>query len=84
MCCDGRYVERDITVSNRERISMKSQEELSKTVLERSGEVNGRRTLTCAQALALATELGVEPIHIGRICNQEKIRLGGCQLGCFS
>ncbi len=63
---------------------MKSQEELTKAVLERSGEVNGRRTLTCAQALSLAAELGVKPVEIGRICNQENVRLGSCQLGCFS
>ena len=63
---------------------MKSQEELTKAVLERSREVNGRRTLTCAQALSLAAELGVKPVEIGRICNQENIRLGSCQLGCFS
>ena len=63
---------------------MKSQEELTKAVIERSKEVNGRRTLTCTQALGLASELRVEPIQIGRICNQENIRLGGCQLGCFS
>jgi hypothetical protein len=65
-------------------MSMKSQEELTKTILERSQEVDGRRTLTCAQALSLAAELGVEPIRIGRICDQENIRLGCCQLGCFS
>jgi len=63
---------------------MKSQEELTKAVLERSREANGRRTLTCAQALSLAAELGVKPVEIGRICNQENIRLGSCQLGCFS
>jgi len=63
---------------------MKSQEELTKAIIERSKEVNGRRTLTCVQAFGLAGELGVEPIQIGRICNQENIRLGGCQLGCFS
>jgi hypothetical protein len=63
---------------------MKSQEELTKAVLERSQEVNDRRILTCAQALGLAAEWGVEPIQIGRICNQENIRLSGCQLGCFS
>jgi len=63
---------------------MKSQEEVTKTVLDRSKEVDGRRILTCAQALSLASELGVEPGQIGRICDQEKIRLGSCQLGCFS
>ena len=63
---------------------MESQEKLTKIVLERSKEVGDRRILTCAQALSLAAELGVEPIRIGRICDQENIRLGGCQLGCFS
>lgn len=63
---------------------MKSQEELTEAVLGRSKEVDGRRTLTCAEALSLAAELGVQPIEIGRACNQAKIRLGSCQLGCFS
>jgi hypothetical protein len=63
---------------------MKSQEELTEAVLEHSREVKGRRTLTCTQALDLAAEWGVEPVQIGRICNQKNIRLGDCQLGCFS
>ncbi len=63
---------------------MRPQEELTKAVLERSREVNGRRVLTCAQAMCLAAELGVKPVRIGRICDRENIRLGGCQLGCFS
>lgn len=61
-----------------------SQDELTRIVLDRSREVDGRRILTCAQALGLASEFGVEPRQIGRICNQEKIRLGSCQLGCFA
>jgi hypothetical protein len=63
---------------------MRSPEELTSIVLARSREMDGRRTLTCAEALSLAAELGVEPNRIGRICNQENIRLGACQLGCFS
>lgn len=63
---------------------MASPEELTRIVLGRSKEVNGRRSLTCAEALSLAAELGVEPRQIGRTCNQENIRLGSCQLGCFS
>lgn len=63
---------------------MKSQEELTRIVLDRSIEVEGRSTLTCAKSLGLAAELGVEPMQIGRICDQENIRLGSCQLGCFS
>lgn len=61
-----------------------SQEEMVKIVLDRSKEVGGRRVLTCAEALSLAGELKVEAKQIGRICDQENIRLGRCQLGCFS
>ncbi len=67
-----------------EGVMMKSQEELAQVVLKRSQVVEGRRVLTCAQALSLAAELGVEPARIGQICDQENIRLGRCQLGCFS
>jgi len=63
---------------------MKSQEELTQAVVERSREMEGRRTLTCAEAFRLAAELGVELVQIGRICNEQKIRLRSCQLGCFS
>jgi len=63
---------------------MKSPEELTQAVLERSQVAEGRRALTCAQALSLAAELGVDPARIGHICDQENIRLGRCQLGCFS
>jgi hypothetical protein len=63
---------------------MKSQEELTQAVVGRSKERNGRKTLTCAEAFQLAAEMGVEVIRIGRICNEQDIRLCGCQLGCFS
>jgi len=63
---------------------MKSQEELARIVRDRSKEVEGRRVLTCAEALSLAAELGVEPRQIGQACDEGKIRLGHCQLGCFS
>jgi len=63
---------------------MKSQEELARIVRDRSKEVDGRRILTCAEALNLAAELGVEPRRIGQACDREKIRLSSCQLGCFS
>lgn len=63
---------------------MTSQEELARIVLDRSNEVDGRRVLTCVQALNLAAELGVEPTQVRQACDGEKIRLGSCQLGCFS
>ncbi|AVX21310.1 MAG: hypothetical protein ACOY3H_06800 [Bacillota bacterium] len=39
--------------------------------------------ITCAQAWALAEELGVEKGLVGKICNELGIRIKACQLGCF-
>jgi hypothetical protein len=39
--------------------------------------------LTCAKAFQIADELNVNASIIGRLCNQEKIKLKSCQLGCF-
>jgi hypothetical protein len=63
---------------------MKSQEELIQAVLDRSEVKDGRKTLTCAEAFQLAAETGAELIQIGRICNEQGIRLCKCQIGCFS
>ncbi len=63
---------------------MKSDEELVAAVLARSKETEGRRSLTCVEALGLAAELGVEAGEVGRICDQQEIRICRCQLGCFS
>ena len=46
---------------------MASQEELTRAVVGRSKERDGRKALTCAEAFQLAAELGVEVIQIGRI-----------------
>jgi len=40
--------------------------------------------LDCKYALELAEELEVPPARIGRICDQENIRIANCQLGCFA
>ena len=39
--------------------------------------------IACKTALALADELGVSPRKIGDAANNLKIRISGCQLGCF-
>lgn len=63
---------------------MGKEEDLIKAVLERVQDSDGRKKLTCAEAFQLAQELGVEVAEIGRICNQQNIRVCKCQLGCFS
>jgi hypothetical protein len=63
---------------------MKSEKELVTAVLARAKETEGRKSLTCAEALTIAAELDVEAVQIGRICDQQEIRIRSCQLGCFS
>jgi hypothetical protein len=43
----------------------------------------GKLQLTCARAFALARKFDVKIIEIGRLCNQNNIKICKCQLGCF-
>ena len=47
----------------------------------RSAAVNNR--LTCEKAHELARELNVSLQEIGAACNELKIKISACQLGCF-
>jgi len=40
-------------------------------------------TLGCPKALLTASVLNYNPLTIGKKLNQEKVKLKGCQLGCF-
>lgn len=62
---------------------MGKSEELIKAVLEQSREKDGIKKLACGEAFKLAREFQAAPIEIGRICNQQKIKICKCQLGCF-
>jgi hypothetical protein len=42
-----------------------------------------RKRLTCAEAFELAEQYDVKVAEIGRICNQNKVKICKCQLGCF-
>ena len=39
--------------------------------------------LYCAKACRLAAEHGIKLWQIGQICEEEKIKITCCQLGCF-
>ena len=43
--------------------------------------VNSR--LSCEKAHELAKELNTSLQEIGRLCNELKIKISACQLGCF-
>ena len=65
---------------------MDTKEQLVDTVLKSatSSEVrDDNKCLTCAKAFEIAKKFEVKAIEVGRICNQHKIRISSCQLGCF-
>ncbi len=53
--------------------------ELLQTI--RESLVDGK--LSCARAYQIAAVYDVELQEIGKICDEEKIKIAGCQLGCF-
>ena len=46
-----------------------------------AASVNNR--LSCEKAHELATELNISLQEIGALCNELKIKIAACQLGCF-
>lgn len=44
---------------------------------------DNKKYITCAIVFEIAKELNVNVSVIGKICNQEKIKLKNCQIGCF-
>lgn len=58
----------------------KKKERLTEKVLEAAAPEN---RLSCKKAFAIAAEMDCLPIDVGRVCNEHKIKMTGCQLGCF-
>ena len=62
---------------------MDTKGDLIGAIVKRTQDLRGNRRLTCASAFKLAEEFRTEAAEIGRICNQQNIRICKCQLGCF-
>lgn len=58
---------------------MTENEKIRRAVLEAARD--GR--VSCTAARKLARELRVSPREIGRACNEMKIKIHACELGCF-
>ncbi len=39
--------------------------------------------LSCAAAFALSEKFGITLEEIGLICDEARVKISGCQLGCF-
>jgi hypothetical protein len=59
------------------------QNALRKLVLEAALEREGRKTISCARAFRLHQQQNIPLAEIGRICDENDIRICACQLGCF-
>ncbi|AZV56651.1 hypothetical protein [Clostridium sp. AWRP] len=44
---------------------------------------NNKNCLACSDAYKIAEELKVNVSDIGKLCNENKIKIIACQLGCF-
>ena len=58
-------------------------EDLVKLVNDATVDVDGKQKLTCAKAFQLAEKNSVTLKEIGDCCNDNKIKIAKCQLGCF-
>jgi LAO/AO transport system kinase len=52
-------------------------------IVQKLREVATDGKITCTEALKLAEELKVDPSEIGKLCDEEKVKIVSCQLGCF-
>ena len=59
------------------------QDTMRKLVIDAAVEVKGRKTLACARAFEIHRQHGIPLRDIGRICDENDIRIRACQLGCF-
>jgi len=56
---------------------------LTEAILQKTETRAAKQYLSCEAALAIAAAYNVKPAEVGRICNEEKIKIQRCQLGCF-
>ncbi len=57
---------------------------MQKLVLEASVEHNGKRMLSCARAFEIHRQHQIALRDIGKVCNENGIKIRQCQLGCFA
>lgn len=46
-------------------------------------EIDGKKIIDCAAAFTLAEKHGLTRKAMGELCNQAKVKIVSCQLGCF-
>lgn len=52
-------------------------------IKKKISEVASEGRLSCKEAFKIASELECETSRVGQACNELKIKIINCQLGCF-
>lgn len=52
-------------------------------IKDRIKEIDGKQKLSCIDAFEVAEKFNISKKEVGTICNNEGIKIYGCQLGCF-
>ena len=58
-------------------------EDILKAIISKTETINDRKHLPCPEAFKIAEEYKIALADIGNICNENKIKIYKCQLGCF-
>lgn len=62
---------------------MKDTDKTMQTLLAAAKDVGGKKVIACKAAFKLAEEMGLTYKAMGELCNQAKVKIVACQLGCF-
>ncbi len=58
-------------------------EELIKLINDVTFEVEGKQKISCAKIFQLSEKYSVSLKEIGKCCDENKIKIANCQIGCF-
>jgi len=54
-----------------------------KILLEKLKVLAPQGKISCQEARQLAEQLEIHPSEVGKACNEAKIKIYACELGCF-
>ena len=52
-------------------------------IYENCKEEDGKQYLECAVAFQIAKQFHINVSEVGKLCNENKIKIKHCQIGCF-
>jgi hypothetical protein len=56
---------------------------IEEALLAKAKPKEGKLYINCKDAIKIAEDIGVAPIETGKVCNELKIKINNCKLGCF-